>query len=270
VDPLTKSYPWYTPYQFAGNKPIIAIDLDGLEEYIIISVYQNNALIGYQYIHVPTSLRIQKEANSPEKYNGVAYFRHDVPNNFIIDYQVGLFPLTLIGNANSFLRNKRDLTFSDDLSQEHNEFLNNAFTRHPDKYKGFNTLISTTTEFYDYYEAQLSLIRPRTSPIYFDNNSFEIKDEFQNELNRLGEYMLNIPSSNYQISAFTDNVGSIESNITLSQQRAQAAVDYLINNYGIDAARLSAKGYGENHPIGDNTTDSGRAQNRRVEFKQIP
>lgn len=37
VDPLTKSYPWYTPYQFAGNKPIIAIDLDGLEEFIIIT-----------------------------------------------------------------------------------------------------------------------------------------------------------------------------------------------------------------------------------------
>ena len=39
VDPLSKSYPWYTPYQFAGNKPIVAIDLDGLEEYIVNNIY---------------------------------------------------------------------------------------------------------------------------------------------------------------------------------------------------------------------------------------
>lgn len=39
TDPLTKSYPWYTPYQFAGNKPIVAIDLDGLEEYIVHNIY---------------------------------------------------------------------------------------------------------------------------------------------------------------------------------------------------------------------------------------
>ena len=39
VDPLSKSYPWYTPYQFAGNKPIVAIDLDGLEEYIVHNIY---------------------------------------------------------------------------------------------------------------------------------------------------------------------------------------------------------------------------------------
>jgi RHS repeat-associated protein len=46
VDPLTKSYPWYTPYQFAGNKPIMAVDLDGLEEFIVTHYYSNGKYTG--------------------------------------------------------------------------------------------------------------------------------------------------------------------------------------------------------------------------------
>jgi len=51
VDPLTKSYPWYTPYQFAGNKPIIAVDLDGLEEKVVVNEYYDGNLVKTQTLY---------------------------------------------------------------------------------------------------------------------------------------------------------------------------------------------------------------------------
>jgi RHS repeat-associated protein len=62
MDPLIASYPWYTPYQFAGNKPIISIDLDGKEEYIVVSWYDNNRqLQGFIIVKVPISRYIEEE-----------------------------------------------------------------------------------------------------------------------------------------------------------------------------------------------------------------
>ena len=58
VDPLTKSYPWYTTYQFAGNKPIWAIDLDGLEEFIVTYFYDHEKYTGVTIIYVPTAERV--------------------------------------------------------------------------------------------------------------------------------------------------------------------------------------------------------------------
>jgi RHS repeat-associated protein len=69
VDPLTKSYPWYTPYQFAGNTPIAAIDLDGLEELIVIRWYDGDKYKGQSYIYVPDAQRVFDE--------GVVYVNAD-------------------------------------------------------------------------------------------------------------------------------------------------------------------------------------------------
>ena len=69
-----------------------------------------------------------------------------------------------------------------------------------------------------------------------------------------------------EISGHTDNVGSAASNIRVSEARAKAVVDYLINN-GIPTSRLTYKGYGFDEPIAPNTTEEGRQLNRRVEFK---
>ncbi|MCZ2222377.1 MAG: OmpA family protein [Chitinophagales bacterium] len=71
-----------------------------------------------------------------------------------------------------------------------------------------------------------------------------------------------------EISGYTDNVGNANSNLKLSQARANAVLAYF-KKKGIDAKRLSAKGYGQENPIGDNKTAAGRAMNRRVEMKLI-
>jgi outer membrane protein OmpA-like peptidoglycan-associated protein len=68
-----------------------------------------------------------------------------------------------------------------------------------------------------------------------------------------------------EIQGHTDDTGTSELNRSLSEQRARAVADFLVNA-GIEPDRLSAKGYGSERPIADNTTDAGRARNRRVEF----
>ncbi len=68
------------------------------------------------------------------------------------------------------------------------------------------------------------------------------------------------------IEGHTDNVGKAESNQTLSEKRAAAVRQYLIDNYQIDGARLEAKGLGQTKPAGANDTAEGRQQNRRVEL----
>ncbi len=71
-----------------------------------------------------------------------------------------------------------------------------------------------------------------------------------------------------EILGHTDDVGDDQDNLLLSQNRAQSVADYLISR-GISSSRLSAIGYGESRPIAENTTEEGRAQNRRVEFRVL-
>lgn len=73
------------------------------------------------------------------------------------------------------------------------------------------------------------------------------------------------PDMQIRVEGHTDNVGRAEFNRRLSQSRAESVRTYIISR-GIDASRLVAVGYGQDRPIDDNTTESGRAANRRVEF----
>ena len=66
------------------------------------------------------------------------------------------------------------------------------------------------------------------------------------------------------IEGHTDNVGSYDYNMDLSQRRAESVVNYLVENFGIDRSRLSAKGYGSTRRVSYNNTAEGRARNRRI------
>ena len=76
--------------------------------------------------------------------------------------------------------------------------------------------------------------------------------------------MKTYPDTTVEIEGHTDNVGSEAYNLDLSKRRAESVKNYLVENLGIDPARLSAAGYGFSRPIADNNTREGRAQNRRV------
>jgi outer membrane protein OmpA-like peptidoglycan-associated protein/tetratricopeptide (TPR) repeat protein len=127
---------------------------------------------------------------------------------------------------------------------------------------------------YDPYrlDVQLQKLRPGASivlnNVFFETNKWELKPESMVELDRLAMLLQSNPEKKIEIGGHTDNVGSDDANLTLSNNRAQSVVDYLIKK-GIPTARLSAKGYGETQPIATNDTDAGRAKNRRTEFKVI-
>ena len=101
--------------------------------------------------------------------------------------------------------------------------------------------------------------------VFFETGSADLKKESLVELNRLKNLLEDNPSLKIQINGHTDNVGSDEDNLKLSDGRAKAVYDFLIEN-GITASRLKFKGFGETQPVASNETEEGRQQNRRTEF----
>ena len=101
--------------------------------------------------------------------------------------------------------------------------------------------------------------------ITFEYNKATLKSDSYEELDKVADYLANNSSVEIELSGHTDDVGSDEFNLKLSQERADAVVAYLVSK-GIDASRLTAKGYGKSKPIASNSTEYGREQNRRVEF----
>jgi outer membrane protein OmpA-like peptidoglycan-associated protein len=104
--------------------------------------------------------------------------------------------------------------------------------------------------------------------IFFDFNQYSLKNESFVELKHLVQFMQRNPKISVEIGGHTDNVGKEVYNQKLSTDRAKSVYDYLINQ-GILKDRLSFKGYGYNVPIADNSTEEGRAKNRRTEFKIV-
>jgi len=103
------------------------------------------------------------------------------------------------------------------------------------------------------------------SAISFDTNSYAVKQGFVPVLNQLAQTLVQHPELSAKVIGFTDSTGRPTYNVTLSQNRAQSVLDALIAR-GVAANRLSAEGLGAAQPVGDNATDAGRAQNRRVEI----
>ncbi len=104
--------------------------------------------------------------------------------------------------------------------------------------------------------------------IFFETNSFQLKEESTAELQKLLALLQNNKNLKIEIGGHTDNVGDDKSNQLLSENRAKSVYEYLTTN-GILAERLSYKGFGETAPLATNDTEEGRAQNRRTEFTVI-
>ena len=104
--------------------------------------------------------------------------------------------------------------------------------------------------------------------IFFDTNKYELLPISVKELEKLINFLKENESVEIEIQGYTDNIGDDKLNEKLSQNRALAVFDYLVK-HGINENRLTARGYGKNQPIAENTTDIGRQKNRRTSFKII-
>ncbi|WP_299883377.1 OmpA family protein [uncultured Lacinutrix sp.] len=102
--------------------------------------------------------------------------------------------------------------------------------------------------------------------ILFDSGKSSFKQQTYEVLKNITAILKEYPESNFTIEGHTDSQGSKSSNQSLSERRANAVKDYLVEN-GINTARLTAYGFGEDYPIDSNATSAGRKNNRRTEVK---
>lgn len=131
-----------------------------------------------------------------------------------------------------------------------------------------NTYREITLDITMYPVKVLEQTAIRLNNVYFDFDKYDLKSESFVELERVIKFLNDNPNVKIEISAHTDSKGVDDYNLDLSQKRAESVVNYLITKR-IDGSRLTAKGYGETIPIGDNESEEGRALNRRVEMKIV-
>ena len=104
--------------------------------------------------------------------------------------------------------------------------------------------------------------------VFFETGSAALLPKSTSELIRLKDLLEENPNLTIRINGHTDNVGSEEDNQLLSENRAKAVYDFLVEK-GIDKERLRYKGYGESKPIASNDTPASRQENRRTEFEVV-
>ena len=102
--------------------------------------------------------------------------------------------------------------------------------------------------------------------IFFEVAKSTLTVDSYKELDNVVKMLNETPDLRIEISGHTDNTGSMDLNLRLSQARAKSVVDYLVGR-GIASSRLEYKGYGPQQPVAPNNTDEGKRKNRRVEFK---
>ncbi|CAN5287647.1 hypothetical protein BH10ACI1_BH10ACI1_10770 [soil metagenome] len=109
-----------------------------------------------------------------------------------------------------------------------------------------------------------------TATINFRTGSSVLSQEAKTTLDQVAQASLTLKGYVIEVTGFTDSTGSVQKNKVLSQKRAQAVIDYLVETHNIPLRRIGMSyGYGENQAVADNNLTDGRAQNRRVEVKLL-
>ncbi len=114
-----------------------------------------------------------------------------------------------------------------------------------------------------------NLILNMPSNVTFGVDSSAISPSFQTTLGNVANTLSSYEKSYVDVLGHTDSTGSDAYNQSLSERRAESVANFLANS-GVQRARLATRGYGESQPIASNSTEEGRAANRRVEIKIVP
>lgn len=113
---------------------------------------------------------------------------------------------------------------------------------------------------------QLALIMPGN--ITFATNEYTLRQDFEPVLNSVGAVLYKYKDTRIRVIGHTDSTGSADYNYTLSNRRANSVAGFL-SSHGLDQGRIISQGMGPDQPIASNTTEQGRAQNRRVELEIV-
>ncbi len=105
--------------------------------------------------------------------------------------------------------------------------------------------------------------------IFFKTGSAELDRQSDPMLDSVAEIANRCPAARIEVTGHTDSVGSRESNMALSVERARSVLSFLVQR-GVRPTRITASGYGETRPVASNETEYGRAKNRRIEFRVVP
>jgi outer membrane protein OmpA-like peptidoglycan-associated protein len=103
------------------------------------------------------------------------------------------------------------------------------------------------------------------SDVLFDSGKFSLNPGAREKLAKVAGILMSYPSLNIEVGGYTDNVGSDDMNQTLSENRAGAVRDYLVNQ-GVTSGSVTSRGFGNSSPVASNDNSGGRQSNRRVEL----
>jgi len=100
--------------------------------------------------------------------------------------------------------------------------------------------------------------------VQFDFDKAVVKPQYHSDIEKVADFLKAYPKTTGVLEGHTDSIGTDEYNMQLSERRAESVKNYIVEKFGINAARLSTVGHGETQPVASNETDKGREQNRRV------
>ncbi|KQC06261.1 MAG: hypothetical protein APR62_08140 [Smithella sp. SDB] len=106
--------------------------------------------------------------------------------------------------------------------------------------------------------------------IEFNFNSADVDGSYTNEMQKIVEYMIKNPAAKLKITGHTDNTGSDQYNLVLSEKRADSVKNYLVNHFNVDQQRLITRGVGSANPVAGNDTEEGCKNNRCVTIDDCP
>jgi RHS repeat-associated protein len=302
IDPLTSDFPYYSTYQFAGNKPIVAIDLDGLEEYIVVTGYPktvngivlirvskqfyiddlnkrhaaavNNIVSSYDY-RIGNAKGKSKKELIAQKENALSAAHYD--------YNQGLkkidnnYSKTFYTKANSSIESQGAL---DGYIFAQGEMRDAMSANELEYFNGGGKILQSLagSNAWDLFlNTDIVSAMPGKDPIgriaykaeakwstqtHFESNSSDLVISDQPFLDDIVSFLDAFKNSKILISGYTDSDGNESDNQKLSEDRAKSAMEYLVGQ-GIDASRIEIKGYGESKAV-QGATDTQKAADRKI------
>lgn len=148
-------------------------------------------------------------------------------------------------------------------------FFENLYRADADRHQIFIGPIRVAAGGRDLYDVLEKKGRVAVRDILFDTDRATIRPASEEVLSEIGTMLTEHPELRLMIEGHTDDQGGFDHNMTLSTERAEAVRAYLVENFGIEAARLKTMGLGPTQPVDSNDTDEGRQKNRRVELVRI-